>query len=142
MTIPYNPQNKEYLALYQKLGLRDPKEFYFESVVRNFSCDNKLAISEYRRQTGKSTEILVWAIYCAMYLGHGSDIISSQNNSTAHKANILRQLLQHGKIKCTTMHDSIFTISENGKMASITLRTRRESQYVYSKLGESIIFDD
>lgn len=55
-----------YLELYKRLGLQDPREFYLNCVIANLSKCNKSEQAiypwEYRRQTGRSTEVAVQAI--------------------------------------------------------------------------------
>jgi hypothetical protein len=55
-----------YLELYKRPGLQDPREFYLNCVIANISKCNKSEQAiypwEYRRQTGRSTELAVQAI--------------------------------------------------------------------------------
>jgi hypothetical protein len=60
-----------YNSLFRTLGLKEPQTFFMEAVCRNIEEG-----TDYRRCTGKTTEILVRAMADLLYRNSGTTIVS------------------------------------------------------------------
>lgn len=141
--IPYIKEDS-YLNLYKRLGLRDPRDFFFESAVRNCSGCNQTNNLEYRRQTGKSTETLVWAIHQALNKREVCITYLSPNSASIKYRELMSHLNVLG-IGFSNLHDRQFTLrADQGILGSISLRTASTGTWNYIGWhAETIfVFDD